>query len=202
MKVIVAYDSVHGNTKQVAEAIAEQIKADGHEVQLISIKDGGTAPNSGDFMFIGSPTRSTKATKGAREFIDALDGNYWGSRPVVLFDTVGPLSKDQEKRESDDEYVRVAVRDALCRDDPGEAKHDAEELQDRPVVVHDLLAQHLVLLELARLIVRVAHGCSAFPDRAERKLNFRPVRPLDIRLKMPRRPQPRRLGPAGRQVRR
>lgn len=31
MKGVVAYDSVHGNTKQVAEAIAEQIRSEGHQ---------------------------------------------------------------------------------------------------------------------------------------------------------------------------
>ena len=97
-KGIVAYDSVYGNTKQVAEAIAEQIRAEGHEVELISIKDEGGGASIGDFLFIGSPTRIGRMTKGAKGFVERLDREYWKSRPIVVFDTVGPLSEDAEKR--------------------------------------------------------------------------------------------------------
>jgi flavodoxin len=55
MKGIVAYDSVHGNTKQVAEAIAEEIRAAGHEVELIFLKESESNVAQGDFLFIGSP---------------------------------------------------------------------------------------------------------------------------------------------------
>ena len=37
MKGIVAYDGVHENNNMVAEAIAEEIRASGHEVVLIDI---------------------------------------------------------------------------------------------------------------------------------------------------------------------
>jgi menaquinone-dependent protoporphyrinogen IX oxidase len=97
MKGIVAYDSVHGNTKAVAEAIAEQIRSEGHQAELVSVREGGS-PIEGDFMFLGSPTRMSRATGEAREFVEKLDREYWRSRPIVIFDTVGPLSKDAEKR--------------------------------------------------------------------------------------------------------
>jgi len=98
VKGVVAYDSVYGNTKQVAEAIAEQIRSDGHEVELIALRDeGGVAP-AGDFMFVGSPTRMGRMTKKAKEFVEGLDKEHWKSRPIVTFDTVGPLSEDEEKR--------------------------------------------------------------------------------------------------------
>lgn len=98
MKGIVAYDSVYGNTEKVAQAIAEQIKSDGHEVELISLKDGGKKAAVGDFMFIGSPTRIGRPTGNAKEFVNNLNPEHWRSRPVVIFDTVGPLPKDEEKR--------------------------------------------------------------------------------------------------------
>jgi flavorubredoxin len=98
MKGIVAYDSVYGNTKQVAEAIAEQIRSEGHEVELIAVGDRGVGALIGDFMFVGSPTRIGRMTKRTKEFLEGLDGKYWKDRPIVAFDTVGPLSEDAEKR--------------------------------------------------------------------------------------------------------
>lgn len=100
MKGIVAYDSVYGNTKQVAEAIAEQIRSEGHEVELIAIKDRVATAVQGDFMFVGSPTRMGRMTKEAKGFLEGLDAEYWKTRPIVTFDTVGPLPKDEERRKT------------------------------------------------------------------------------------------------------
>jgi flavodoxin len=99
MKGVVAYDSVYGNTKQVAEAIAEQIKSEGHEVELISLKDGGGGAAAGDFLFVGSPTRIGRMTKSAKKYLEDLDAEHWKIRQIVFFDTVGPLPKEKEKRE-------------------------------------------------------------------------------------------------------
>ncbi|WP_019177018.1 flavodoxin domain-containing protein [Methanomassiliicoccus luminyensis] len=93
MKGFIAYDTVHGSTKAAAEAIAERLRERGHEVEIVSIKDGGVPPTSGDCIFIGSPTRGGTHTKGAREFIESMDASYWNGRPVVLFDTLGPMPK-------------------------------------------------------------------------------------------------------------
>lgn len=115
MKGIVVYDSVNGNTKQVAEAMAERIKSDGHEAELVFLKDGGREGVTGDFLLIGSPTRGGKMTKGAEAFIGKLDAGYWKGRPVVVFDTIGPLSKEAEKRKeqlarADDGMKNAAMR--------------------------------------------------------------------------------------------
>lgn len=99
MKGVVAFDSVYGNTKLVAEAIAEQIRSEGHEVELIALRDGGGSAAAGDFLFVGSPTRMGRMTKKAKEFVEGLDREHWKSRPIVAFDTVGPFSEDKEKRE-------------------------------------------------------------------------------------------------------
>lgn len=98
MKGVVAYDSVHGSTKQAAEAIAEQIRADGDQAELVWVKDSKGVHSSGDFIFIGSPTRGGRMTKEMKEFIEDLDVDQWRSRPIVAFDTLGPLSKDPDRR--------------------------------------------------------------------------------------------------------
>ena len=98
MKGVVAYDSVYGNTKQVAEVIAEQIRSEGHEAELIALRDGSGGAAAGDFLFVGSPTRIGRMTKKAKAFVEGLDTDHWKSRPIVVFDTVGPLPEDEEKR--------------------------------------------------------------------------------------------------------
>ena len=106
MKGVVAYDSVHGNTKTVAEAIAAEIKAAGYEVELINVKNGA-ANVTGDFMFVGSPTRGGKMTGNMRKFIESLDAAAWKGRTIVAFDTVGPLPKDPAKRK---EWLELAYK--------------------------------------------------------------------------------------------
>lgn len=98
MKGIVVCDSVYGNTKQVAEAIAEEIRSEGHEVELISLKDGEAPAAMGDFMFVGSPTRMGRPTGAAKEYLSGLNVDQWKGKPIVMYDTVGPLPKDEEKR--------------------------------------------------------------------------------------------------------
>jgi len=115
MKGIVAYDSVHGSTKQVAEAIAEQIRSEGHGAQVIAVKEWSKGPLAGDFLFIGSPTRGGKMTKEAKEFIESLDSGYWKGMKVVTFDTLGPISKDPERRKKTLESLGDQSKTAASR---------------------------------------------------------------------------------------
>ena len=55
---------------------------------------------SGDILFVGSPTRTGKMTRRTAEFLENFDAGPWRGRRIVAFDTVGPLSKDAEKRNS------------------------------------------------------------------------------------------------------
>jgi len=132
MKAIVAYDSVNGNTKQVAEAMASEIIELGHEAELVFLKDGAESP-AGDVLFIGSPTRAMKMTKGTTKFIEALNVEYWKSKPVYVFDTVGPLSKDDDKRKGQLQMIGSGGKNA------GEKMRDlatSRGLHVRPPVMH------------------------------------------------------------------
>jgi flavodoxin len=40
MKGLIVFDSYFGNTKSVADAIAEQARAEGHEVEVVCVRDG------------------------------------------------------------------------------------------------------------------------------------------------------------------
>jgi len=113
MKGIVAYDSVNGNTRQVAEAIADEARKAGHEVETYYLKESIPPAVQGDFLFVGSPTRGGKPTKRTMEFLAGLDAGWSG--PIFAFDTVGPLSKDPAKRREWLEQIGRADRNAASR---------------------------------------------------------------------------------------
>jgi len=88
MKGLVVYDTVYGNTKMIAEAIAEQIREEGHEAIVQSAKDGLPDKLDADFAFLGSPTRMATMTGPAKKFAKNLGKSAWGDRPLFLFDTI------------------------------------------------------------------------------------------------------------------
>jgi menaquinone-dependent protoporphyrinogen IX oxidase len=94
LKGLIVFDSYYGNTKKVAEAILEQIVADGHEGELRSVKEDYPTPPQGDFLFVGSPNRMSSVTGKTRRFVKKLDVSAWQNKPVVVFTTVLPLPKD------------------------------------------------------------------------------------------------------------
>jgi len=116
MKGIVAYDSVHGNTKLVAEAIADEIRAAGHEVEVFFLRESKPEDVKGDFLFIGSPTRASRMTGEVKAFLENLNVEYWKNKPIVSFDTIGPLSKDDaEKRKKWLDMAEKGSKNAASR---------------------------------------------------------------------------------------
>lgn len=56
MRAVVAYESMYGNTRQVAEAIASALEELG-EVQVVSVNDPDAgAATDADFLVVGGPT--------------------------------------------------------------------------------------------------------------------------------------------------
>jgi flavodoxin len=106
VKGTIVYDSYYGNTKQVAEAIAEELRAEGHEVELRSIRERHRTEPDGDIMFLGSPVRMGQVTGRAKRFVKRLDADAWGSRPLVVFTTTLKLPDDADegKRRSQEKY--------------------------------------------------------------------------------------------------
>ena len=99
MKVVIVFDSVHGSTGEVAEAIAEEVRAGDDEAEGTDLRSSMPLDVVGDMMFVGSPTRSGRMTKRMAEFLENFVTGPWRGRRIVAFDTVGPLSKDAEKRD-------------------------------------------------------------------------------------------------------
>ena len=93
MKILVAYDTYYGNTKQVAEAIAEQARTEGHEVELRNLKESFSSPPQADALFVGSPVRIAKVTRATRRFVKRLDRTMWKEKPIIVFTTTAMAPK-------------------------------------------------------------------------------------------------------------
>jgi flavodoxin len=88
MKAIIAFDTVYGNTKMVANEVAVVLKELGHEAELIDLKSWDRQTPMGDILFIGSPTRMVRMTRPAKRFAMKLDRDEWEGKPVYAFDTI------------------------------------------------------------------------------------------------------------------
>ena len=81
MKVIVAYFSYSGRTKQVAEAIFQEIQA---KKEIKELKDITTLEGY-DFVFVGFPVHGFDAPEEAKTFLD----RHCRGRKIALFVTHG-----------------------------------------------------------------------------------------------------------------
>jgi flavodoxin len=103
VKGTIAYDSYYGNGTQVAEAIAEELRAAGHDVRVINLHvekaDQKALAGETDFLVVGGPTRMKHISRRARGFAKDLSAKLWSGKPVLIYDTYGPLDPDPAKNE-------------------------------------------------------------------------------------------------------
>lgn len=103
-KVLIAYDSRTGNTKQMAEFIAEGVRISGHEAELekiTAIKNEKALQDYDAYVF-GCPTYHRDMTNGMKTFLFLVQkaelkgkvggafGSYThsGDAPKLIFDTM------------------------------------------------------------------------------------------------------------------
>jgi flavodoxin len=121
MNGLIACDSYFGNTLQVAEALAEELRAAGHDVTVVNLhveKLDARKPPAADagFLGIGGPTRMAKMSRRTRSFAKKLDAAALAGRPVFVFDTYGPLDADPADHADDKWFYPgggAKLRDAL-----------------------------------------------------------------------------------------
>ncbi len=103
-KVLIAYDSRTGNTKQMAEFIAEGVRISGHETELqkITAIKNEKALQGYDAYVFGCPTYHRDMTNGMKTFLflvqkAGLEGKaggafgshtHSGDAPKLIFDTM------------------------------------------------------------------------------------------------------------------
>jgi flavodoxin len=87
MKALVIYESMYGNTKEIATAIATALDAD------ILKADQATPENlSGiDLLVIGSPTHGFRPTEDTSRFIKLLSKDHLAGIRLAAFDTRAKL---------------------------------------------------------------------------------------------------------------
>ena len=104
MKALILFISHYGNTKQVAETIAQQITALGHEALVQDLRQRLPDLENFDFVVIGAPTRMARVTGKALSALKMLRKKGFVTKPVVIFDTYGPLRAKQEDLEKNKKW--------------------------------------------------------------------------------------------------
>ena len=85
MKVIIVYDSMYGNTEQIARAIGGGITGD-----VSIVRAGEVEPqqmNSIDLLVVGSPTQAGRATVPVQKFLSGAAAPAVKGIRVAAFDT-------------------------------------------------------------------------------------------------------------------
>ncbi len=90
MKYAVIYDSVHGNTKTIAEAIAKGLGKEG-----VILRAGEAKPSdlkSVNLLIIGSPTYGGRPTPDMLAFLRGIDPGSLTGKNIAGFDTRIPAN--------------------------------------------------------------------------------------------------------------
>jgi menaquinone-dependent protoporphyrinogen IX oxidase len=98
MRFIIAFDTMYGNTRKVAEYVTSELIKHGHETELVDLKRTKAWEVRGDVLLLGSPTRMGKMSRRAARFAKKIDHEVWKDRPMAVFDTILELPQDQEGR--------------------------------------------------------------------------------------------------------
>jgi flavorubredoxin len=100
MKVIIFYDSKYGNTRLVAEKIAEGLKSEGATVELSYVKEPmiNGAVNV-DALVLGAPNHMGRPSRTMKKFIDTLAGVDLKTGKVAVFGTYSGRERSQDRAE-------------------------------------------------------------------------------------------------------
>lgn len=87
MNSIVIYASHFGNTKRIAESIAEALRTYG-AAQLLSVEEApAKIPQGTDLVVIGGPTEGHTMTPALAHYLDQLDAETLSGVATAAFDT-------------------------------------------------------------------------------------------------------------------
>jgi flavodoxin len=98
MKGIVVYDSAYGNTRKIAETIAETLKGSGIEVDTFYVKDvKKLSARDYSFLVLGSPTKFGTMSFTVKGFLGKVKSKEWMNRPFAAFDTENPENIERQE---------------------------------------------------------------------------------------------------------
>jgi flavodoxin len=105
MKALVLYRSYHGNTKQVADAMAKELTAKGIESIVQDLRRKLPDLSNFDFILIGSPTRMARVNRKAKRVLKRIRQKGFAKKPIAVFDTYGPVPTDPEELEKGKKWL-------------------------------------------------------------------------------------------------
>ena len=88
MRILILFRSYFGNTKEVADVVAQQMKLAGHEVDVRDMRLELPDLVEVDAIVIGAPTRRARVTRKVRSVLRTLKQRGYGHKPIALFDTI------------------------------------------------------------------------------------------------------------------
>lgn len=87
MKAMVVYDSIFGNTEQIAQAIGNALGSP-KDVEILRVGDVKPEHLTGlDVLIVGSPTRRFRPTSAISNFLKSIPKNGLKGIKVAAFDT-------------------------------------------------------------------------------------------------------------------
>ena len=86
--IALVYDSLFGNTAQIAHTMADEAKTIGFEVLEMNVnKPDFEVLGKAEILLIGSPTQAFGASKPMLEFLGKISSESVQNKKVVVFDT-------------------------------------------------------------------------------------------------------------------
>jgi flavodoxin len=87
MKILVVYDSIFGNTEQIARSICKAIGSQ-KGVSILRVGEAKSEALAGlDLLIVGSPTRAFRPTPGIQNLLRKIPWNDLKGVKVAAFDT-------------------------------------------------------------------------------------------------------------------
>jgi flavorubredoxin len=91
MHTVIVFDSEFGNTREVGEAIARELRAQG-EVEMVKVDTArvGALASRADLVLVGGPTQVHGLSTRMRTFLDSLPVDSLAGKAAAAFDTRMP----------------------------------------------------------------------------------------------------------------
>ena len=87
MKILLIYDSVHGNTEQIAKTIGNALRAR-NEIRVLRVSDAKPTDLANlNLLIVGSPTHQFRASPAMKKFLGGIRKRELKDIGVAAFDT-------------------------------------------------------------------------------------------------------------------
>jgi menaquinone-dependent protoporphyrinogen IX oxidase len=114
VKGVVVYDTSSGNTRKIAETIAETLKESGVEVDLFNVKEVKKLSGKDySFLGLGSPTKFGTMSFAMKSFLGKVKREEWMNKPFIAFDTENPENIEKALAEKKEWSVGEKIADKL-----------------------------------------------------------------------------------------